>query len=146
MKIIVSNVHFLGNQVHFVESNRDKPAYCMASSCFYVINCVLCGFKLFISCYVYLCDQWLSMVIPINIWGHSGSSDKEEAPQGFTNIIIYVNFIAIIIKQSKWLIWQSPLKSLNFTSKRLRGCLAVKVMVLSVNFVVISSSNDSSCF
>ena len=67
MKIIVSKVHFLGNQVHFVESNRDKPAYCVASSCFYVINCVLCGFKLFISCYVYLCDQWLSMVIPINI-------------------------------------------------------------------------------
>ena len=40
MRTIVSKVHFLGNKVHFVESNRDKPAYCVASSCFYVINCV----------------------------------------------------------------------------------------------------------
>ena len=108
MKIIVSNVHFLGNQVNFVESNRDKPACCVASSC-YIINCM----------YTCVCDQWLSMVIPIDIWGHSGCSDKEEAPQGFTNIIIYVNFIAIIIKQSKWFIWQYPLKGLNFASKRL---------------------------
>ena len=27
-----------------------------------------------------VCDQWLCMVIGINIWDHSGSSDKEEAP------------------------------------------------------------------